>query len=252
MYLKRARHFLFPLVFSFALNGQYSSLRSTDSLLTSKYKLALDSIGNWELISDSLMPDFEGTLQHRLKDPATFSSRMDSLSNYISITSSPDSALKFYSWDQIGGGSYHTFGVLAQFKTAEGKVVVQRLLIADSTGDSDMMVFDRSYDVRFHEAYELNVKGKTQYLTIGWGTFGGGMQHAVVRIFTIKNDKLVKCTNLFCNASELMIEYPRIYSADLTYDQKKRSISYKKKVHDGNLPDDIREKWIFRNGKFCH
>jgi len=82
---------------------------------------------DYDLRYDSLAPAFKKQLSEQLTNPLTFDNSLDSLSKYLTIKTSTDKRIKFYSWDDIGGGTWHNTNCIAQFKTDNGEIIVQQL-----------------------------------------------------------------------------------------------------------------------------
>jgi hypothetical protein len=199
--------------------NQQDALKEIDRELTLSFTDLMSS-PNEEIRSDILAPKFKGVMQEHLANPLTFNNSLDSLSKYISIASSRDKKIKFYSWDNQEGGSWHTMETLAQFQSNSGKIIVQSLLNSD-------LEQDVSYtDSQIYEVNEFSVENTRYYLTFGWGTHGSGMQHKIVQVFQIAGDSLIKCTSCFENGMDLIIEYPRVDTVTFTYNPTTDEIKY--------------------------
>ena len=192
---------------------QITDILQIDSELTFLYQ-NLEKRKSDDVINASI---FSQKLLFHLKNPITFEHKLDSLAKCIKIISSPDSLVKFYSWDSQEGGTWLTIEAVAQFKNKSGKIGIQTLT----------KHFENDYsDSHIYEVNEYSFNGTNYYVTFGWGTHGSGMQHTIVQIFNLENDSLVKCTSCFSNNLDLVIEYPRIEKLNLTFDEKTKTIAY--------------------------
>lgn len=177
---------------------------------------------------DSLAPAFQKQLAGQLTNPLTFDNSLDSLSKYLNIKISADKRIKFYSWDDNGGGTWHNINCNTQFKTDNGKIIVQQL----NTESADSVDFT---DSGIYEVHELLINGSIYYLTFASGTHGSGHQHKIVQIFSITHDILVKCTSCFSDNSDLIIEYQRNDKANLVFNEKTNEISYSEFKFDDDI-----------------
>ena len=225
MTLYRTYIFLIGLLFGLTSYGQTSDLWNIDNVLTSTFKTMIAA--KYDLRYDSLAPAFKKQLAGQLTNPITLDNSLDSLSKYITIKTSADKQIKFYSWDDIGGGTWHNINCIAQFKSDNGKIIVQQL----NTESADSVDFT---DSGIYEVHEIFIYGTKYYLTFASGTHGSGHQHKIVQIFSIASDKLVKCKSCFADNSDLIIEYPRADKANLAYNAKTKEITYNEFIYDAN------------------
>lgn len=194
-------------------NAQITDILQIDSELTFLYQ----NLEKRKTDDDSTAPIFRQKLLFHLKSPITFELKLNSLEKQMKIISTPDSLVKFYSWNSQEGGTWHTIEAVAQFKNKLGEIEIQTL-----TND-----FENDFtDSHIYKVNEYTFEGKKYYVTFGSGTHGGGMQHTIVQIFNLENDSLVKCTSCFSNNLDLVIEYPRGDKLNLTFDEKTKTISY--------------------------
>ena len=194
------------------------TIKNIDSTLSRIFKKLQKS--NRDLISDSIGPLFKEQLKKYLLLPITFNNKLDSLETLITIKQSPDKKIKFYSWDELSGGSWHEMNAFAQFKTAGNKVSSQQI-------DTDEEMKEGGYtDSKIVEVNEIKENGKVYYVTFGWGTHGSGNQHMIIQVFRIVGNKLRKCPAFHPNQRELVIEYPRWKKLGLEFDKQTNSISF--------------------------
>ncbi|MBI3510324.1 MAG: hypothetical protein HY064_06650 [Bacteroidetes bacterium] len=225
--------------------GQVNALRKIDNELTASIKKEITSD---EGIRDSLATVFQKLLLKDLADPVTFTGSLDSLSKWVEIKYSADNQIKFYSWDDYTGGTWHNINCVTQFRSENGKVIVQQLN-SGNEGEKDLYT-----DSGIYEVHVVTINGKTSYLTFGWGTHGAGMQHSIVRVFQVTGPKLTDCTSCFANDSDLVIEYPRAYNLKLNFDPLTNEISYTEciEIIDSVSPQPIGKTIVLqlRDGKF--
>jgi len=238
---------LLSLLSSAQKNSDSLAVRKLDSLLSAA--IAAFREAPYDLRTDSLAPQFKQMLLQELKNPLTINHSLDSLATHMRIENSNDGRVKFYSWDDWTGGTWHVIHCLAQFRDASGNIVVQEL----STGRE--MELSTYTDCSIYEVHDLLINGEKHYLTFAWGTHGSGQEHRMIRVFKIENDSLVNCKNCFSTGSDLALEYPRALKIELKFDPKTKQITYKEfKMTEENAPfAELTGKTItleLKNGKF--
>ncbi|MBK8878571.1 MAG: hypothetical protein IPN74_08505 [Haliscomenobacter sp.] len=209
---------LLGLLVSLTSFSQTTALRKIDNELTGIFHTMVNA--DYQLRFDSLAPAFKKQLFVNLVNPITFDNSLDSLTKYVTIKTAADGKIKFYSWDDLGGGTWRHINCIAQFKSDTGKILVQPL---NSENEVETGEFT---DSEVYEVYEIDIDKKTYYLTFSWGTHGSGHQHQIIQIFTIIEDRLTKCNSCIANSNELVITYPRTEKANLVFNQKTSEISY--------------------------
>ena len=162
--------------------------------------------------------------------------------NNIVVSNSFDSKLRIFSWDDLGGGSYHSYTNFIQVQSDSDNCLISQI---------DTSEF--SVEVGYYQIKQFLDNGRHFYLLVGYGTYGSGNHHWVVRVFEIKNDLFVECINCYPNANNLQIGSRRSQNIDLVIDEENNEISYKKYSYDNEMgfysdkSDLIRLKLI--NGK---
>lgn len=195
-----------------------SSIEIIDRTLSNGYKKIRETYD--ESRYDSVAPQFKKQLTKFLLSPITLNHRLDSLETLITIIQSPDKKIKFYSWDELTGGTWHAINVFAQYSLSGNKVSYQQL-------DTDKEVQHGGFtDSEIFEVNEIQEAGKVHYLTFGWGTHGSGKQHMIVQVFKIDGGKLITCRSFLAGKKELVIEYPRNEKAELKFDKLLNTISF--------------------------
>jgi hypothetical protein len=228
---------LFSYITAFA---QPTTLHSIDTELTQSYKALLHA--HYEGNPDSIAPLFKKQILKRLENPLTFNNSLDSLAQVITIKTSADKKIKFYSWDECTGGTWHLLFCVAQFKSKSGKIIVQPI----TTGDE--MEKGGYTDSRVYEINQLSIRDTTFYLTFSWGTHGAGHEHEIAQLFKIDDDKLVRCKSCFAGDDDLVLEHWRAQPGNLYFDVKTNEISYNEieeetEEYDGKV---IVLKWVNR------
>jgi len=226
--MKPSRIYLTLPVILFCLSafGQTALQRSVDSLLTINF-VTMISAGQ-QLRNDSLAQEFKNQLQFQLIRPGNFNNPFVSRSKHITIKASADGNVRFYSWDDLTGGTWHNINCLAQYKSTEGKTFVQQLNSVHETETGEYT------DSGIYEVNEIVTDKVKLYITFASGTHGSGHQHKTVQVFKLVNEELTKCKSCFSNNNDLVIEYPRSEKTDLTFNPKTKEIVYNDFKHDNN------------------
>jgi hypothetical protein len=212
---------LIGFLLSLTATSQINALSSIDNKLTRAF-IAMDS-ADVELSSDKLVLAFKAQLETQLVNPITFDNSFDSLSTYMTIITSADKQIKFYSWDERTGGTWHSINCLAQFKSGAGKIIVQQLNTQLEDQQEESIDYTDSW---IYEVHELIINDKKFYLTCGAGTHGSGFQHKIIQIFSVAADKLIKCKTCFSDTTDLVLEYPRAWKLNLGFDPMTNEITY--------------------------
>ena len=215
---KSALSSLVVLLIWTASPGQRTEWQRIDDELTAAFINLLDA--DYDTRADSLAPLFKKQLLAHLANPVTFNNSLDNLAKYVVIQSSADKKLKFYSWDDLTGGTWHHITTVAQFLTDEGKIVAQPL------NPEDEMETGEFTDCLIYEVHDLAADGTRYYLTFGRGTHGSGNQHSVIRIFRISGGQLMECADCFAPDLERAIEYPRTGNLNLAFNPETNEITY--------------------------
>jgi hypothetical protein len=240
-----------------SLSGCSTSLRQTSPLNALDVELKEIFHNRFTLDyskKDSITKLLELKMTNLLKDSVSFDYPFDSLSTEIKILRSTDNRLKIYSWDELSGGTAHDMSVYAQFKDKSGEVRFQRL----DSGDADLSGYSESL---IYELYTVLINDTTNYLTLGYGTFGGGHYHSIVQIFKIESKKLVKGKDCFVNPlggnsmTDLVIVAPRSEKIKLKYYPESQELIYNEFVYGGDdsgsyYPTGFTVTLKLINGKF--
>jgi len=222
-----------------------TSVQSIDKILSDSYRRLQSS--DYDIRYDSLAPAFKKEIVKYLSLPLTLNNPLDSLATLITIRQSPDKRIKFYSWDELTGGTWHEINSFAQFKGSGNKILYMQL-------DTDKEYENGGYtDSEIYNVYEIREGKNVYYLTFGWGTHGNGGEHQIVYLFKIKGDKLIKC-NAFNGENELAFEYSRRDKLNLEFNKKNNTLSFDEFLE--STKDQFaqktgkRKKFYFLNGLF--
>lgn len=219
------------------------SAKHIDQTLSESYR----RLQNAEF-KERFAPAFKNKFIEYLSSPAMFNNNLDSLETLIMIRQSPDRRIRFYSWDELTGGTWHEINSFVQYKGAGNKIMYTQL---DTDKEAESGGFT---DCEIYSVDEIKDGKQVYYLAFGWGSHGGGNQHQVIYLFKIEGNKLVKCKAFNQGETELILQYPRSGKLDLQFDKEKRSISFDEfKIREGELfaeKTGIRKSLQFSGGIF--
>jgi len=198
--------------------GQTEELQSIDERLAACFQELLEA--NSDTRFETFAPLFKRQLLADLAKPVTYHGNLVKLARFVVIKSSPDGKVKFYSWDDLTGGTWHHITAVAQFRSDDGKIVVEPL------NPENEMETGAFTDCLIYEVHEIPAGPVKKYLTFGRGTHGSGRRHSIMRIFEIAGDKLLQCNDCFAPGVDRAIEYPRLENLNLAFDEKTGEITY--------------------------
>lgn len=171
----------------------------------------IDSSYQFFLNSASLVDDSSITLTY-------------ALINNIVYTTSQDNKLRIFSWDNLEGGSYHTYENFIQFNNNKNHCEIIQL----DTLESDP-------EVGYYKIFQISDNENIYYLLFGHGTYGGGQHHKIIKILTIKNQKIVECFDFYPNSDRLLIFSNRAQEIGLKYNEQKKEIIFKQYKFDDDI-----------------
>ena len=203
-----------------------TSAKSIDKILSDNFQQLKNS--EYEMKRyDSFAPGFKKTLVKYLSSPVTLNNTLDTLETLITIRQSRDKKIKFYSWDDLTGGTWHEINSFVQFKGTGNKILYKQL-------DTDKEMVEGGYtDSEIYDVHEINEGLITYYLTFGWGTHGSGGQHQIVYLFKIDGDKLIQCKSFHNGKTQLAFEYSRSDKLNLKFDNATKTLSFDEFVQNG-------------------
>ncbi|MBL6964041.1 MAG: hypothetical protein ISR55_09460 [Bacteroidetes bacterium] len=151
----------------------------------------------------------------------SFHNSFDSLERCIYISFSNDHTVKCYAYDNLEGGSSHTYTNIVSFYNGNNVFVSHKL-----TPDL------RSPMVGFTAIHRIKPKHLKLYLFTGYGTYGDGKQHMSLQLFKIDGFSLTECFDCYEDYSPLYFEQNRIQDFDIEFDENLQQI--KAKVYQYN------------------
>ncbi|WNJ19306.1 hypothetical protein [Pontibacter sp. G13] len=185
----------------------------SDSLRDSVFQLFEAAI-----IEIAAHPEFcHLTPQDSAEDTTSYSGRdyAYSFMNHSTWVFSPDGRLRICSWDDLGGGSYHSYTNYLQFRDESG---------ACTTLPIDTATY--STEVGYFKIAQAEIESGRLYIALGYGTYGGGKQHYRVRFFQLEEGTLREREAWYPDGQELTVVCNRPQNPELTYDPDTQTISY--------------------------
>ncbi len=229
----------------FHANAQITPIEKLEADAVNKFEARFDYYHSPE--RDSIFNLFDSTFIALSQHPKFRDAPLDSLSESCSIVTSENKKIRIFSWDNLGGGSYHDYTTYLEFNPGDGEYSFS--LIEDEQQD-----FWEHTEVGFYKIETITEADKTYYLLFGSGTYGGGKKHATVQVYIEENGKLDKCHNCFPSGTELNNTCNRTQDHQISYDASAKSIRYKTFIPDedsGFYSNDFKEKvLLFQDGKF--
>lgn len=167
---------------------------------------------------DTILNRFKNTLLKTLsnKESATFP--FDSLATMIKVIASKDNKLRIFSWDELSGGSWHTYNSIYQYND-KNKSYSGILSI-----NNEVPLEAESYiDINHYKIYQIE---NNKYLVKGYGTHGGGKEFFVYRLLSFSNGKIVDCSKCFDGKDRFVYEISRRDTLEPKYNKELKEISY--------------------------
>lgn len=213
---------LFFLTSHFALS-QVGNLPKTEDFFIGKYQKISDEQDS-EIKANLSLDYFETFKDFLSKNPKSFTYNFSKLKNEsgLSVVTSKDGKLRFYSWDTQMGGTMKIFAQIIQFQT-NGKVVT-----ISNNSENDAYFVSKIFDV--------NLNNKKYYLVISNGIFSTKDVSQAVQAFRIENGKLIDNDKIFKTKKETLnriessfdffsvVNRPERPLELITYDDKTNSV----------------------------
>lgn len=232
-----------PLILPLWISCNALQAQSTDSLLLEVHRLQNLRLTHYaDEQRDSIFLLFEEAMQSWLTSPTSCAWRFDSTKlaslpvasegkqlaygfmNRL-VTSSADERLRLYSWDELWGGSYHSYTNYLQYRTPDGTCKVMPF---DTVPDNTEVGY---YQV---DTYELSAS-RSIYVLFGYGTYGGGKQHYAVRFFEFVAGEPRECLELYPNGEDLVIFCNRWQNPEVQFDPSTGTIMFKEFAYDRDV-----------------
>ncbi|MEZ4685515.1 MAG: hypothetical protein R3B47_05475 [Bacteroidia bacterium] len=158
------------------------------------------------------------------------------LFSYISYCQSADCKLAIFSWDNRGGGSYHSFSNYLWHRKDSNQCAVMFLPDFNMPGipqrDSDPAA---AADASFYAIDQIERNNTKLYILSGYGTFGSGKHHRSVRIFEEAENGLSECFECYPDREPIDIHCNRSQDVELTFDQKSQTLRWKQFDFDDDM-----------------
>lgn len=181
---------------------------------------------------ETVFAAFDSTIQQIFAHPDVCDYPFDSLRQFISVVSSDDGKLRIFSWDNLGGGTYHTYTTYLEYHSEDGACKAWEIDIEPKRYVDTIPI---PVEVGFYRVAEVREGEKQYYLLFGAGTYGGGKKHAAIKVYTEENGMLVPCTSCYEGKSPLVIHSNRGQDCELMYDDKTRELSFKAFEFDDDI-----------------
>ncbi|WP_299683250.1 hypothetical protein [uncultured Tenacibaculum sp.] len=239
------------LLFSFSLKAQEQNMLDR---LNNLHLKRLENRNKWEVkdslnrliyktIVSDLSEDFIGTdtthyylLENKLKNATKGVTLAYAFMNNIVINSTEDFTI--FSTDVLDNGSYHEYLNYIRYKTDKNWKV---------------LALDKNQNDKSAGYFRIE-KLDNFYILFGYGTYGSGKQHFVIRIFEKNKAEIRECFNCYPKQKMFFIECNRSQNIDLNFDTKTKEFSFKQFKMDDDTGFYTREfdliKYKFSNGVF--
>lgn len=210
-----------------------------------QYKQRLDNIFSEE--RDSIFAAYDSTIYTLFQKPEVCGYPFERFSEYVSIVTSPDNKLRSFSWDNVGGGSFHDYTTYLEYKKPDGSCGIVEIDTEKSDQDADFI------EVRYYKIEQIKEATETYYFLLGYGTYGGGKQHQAIRVFQLTDDIVAECFSCYPENKPLVMYRNRVQEIELTYSEKERRFTFREYEFDNDVgfyTDDFRViELAFKNGK---
>jgi hypothetical protein len=144
----------------------------------------------------------------------------------LTVASSADNKVRFYSWDTQTGGTMHFFNAIAQYKPDPTDAKTEELVIFPS-GRKKVSDGDIESGYVYSSLKQMNTNdGRRIYFAFATGIYGGIDHAAVIQAFEIKNKTLKKAA-VFKTKTELLDEISCGFHAgddEITLDEKAKKL----------------------------
>ncbi|UII28984.1 hypothetical protein LVD15_11310 [Fulvivirga maritima] len=224
---------------------QNLTTENPDSLLLNIYNRYYEQRHNYATDQsegrDSIIQRFENELKTYLSQPKYAQLDFKALNSNpnIHIFTSDDQKLKIFSWDLLNAGSNHTYNNMFVW-VKESEAITGSIKNNDNTSGS-----------MYLKAYQLP---DNSYLSLAYGTNGGGTDYYTLQKLSWKNQHLYNCEACFDGEDKLTYTKPRSSESYPIYNATSKTISfpeYKKEEETGFLkPTGDTTILKYANGRF--
>lgn len=136
--------------------------------------------------------------------------------NNIVVSMADDKKVFTYSWDRLDGGTSHNYMNYLVYVDQENKCHNKAFNAMENTDE-----------VGYYNIESVESGNKHLYLLFGYGTYGGGQQHYVIRILEIEGKSIAECIECYPDQKIVKIVSNRSQNIELNYDSRKKAISYR-------------------------
>lgn len=186
---------------------------------------------------DELNNEIGEALEKALLLPNSMKHSFALLQKRMIIRVAEDRKVRTFSWNRNTGGTWHSYGVYAQYLKSDGTTGAVSLSDGNEGRDGG---YTDSYIYGIHKLLSPQAN---QYLLLGSGTHGSGNHHAIARVFILEQDQLLENSAAFehveppyVNLPYYVIETRRSSKIRLRFDSQYQTLSY-----PCNLPNE--EGW---------
>lgn len=204
----------------------------------------------WE-VRDSLNTLLKKEMLDVLQTKAAGAYSFPLLSKKVGYKVSSNKKLRTFCWDEVSGGTWHTYGIVAQFKTQDGSYKTKLL------SDGEEMRTGGFTDSAPLKIHLIERNSQTHYLIIGRGTHGGGDHHQVAQVFSIDGNELNRCEDCFKIEGKTVpyyyVQVRRVYEIEMRYDEDTKTldhIGYERNYEDLSDRQLERRTTLFFNGQY--
>lgn len=171
--------------------SQVGNLPKTEDFFIDKYQ-KISNEQDTEVKANLSLDYFETFKDFLSKNPKTFNYDFQKVKKEsgLSVATSKDGKLRFYSWDTQMGGTMKNFAQIIQFQS-NGKVIT-----ISNNSDRDAYFVSKIFDV--------NLNNKKYYLIISNGIFSTKDASQAVQAFRIENSKLIDTDKIFKTKKETL------------------------------------------------
>lgn len=136
--------------------------------------------------------------------------------NNLICAESSDERIRLFSWDELSGGSGHSYVNYIQINGDDGRCVVMPF---DTTMDN--------LEVGYYKIDKWLLDERSIYIFVGFGTYGGGLQHWRIRFFEFNGDQIHEIFEYYPDGYQWSIQCNRSQTPGILLDSSDNSISYK-------------------------
>ncbi|GAA0873419.1 hypothetical protein GCM10009117_25660 [Gangjinia marincola] len=223
--MKNLSFFLILLAFLYC-NAQHETgnlIRQEQKLVEIYQKFSDHRHDYGENARDTILTRFKAQLLNTLKTSSYSGYPFDSLSTMMNVIQSNDQNLTIISWDELNGGTWHTFNSVYQY--ANRDLIQSDFLTHEKEPDEDLDFLDVTY-------YDIREPIPGNYLIKGYGTHGHGHEFFTLRLLSFNNNTLVDCRNCLNGKDKLVIYKARSKEDPIEIDTINNQIMYREYKED--------------------